>query len=155
MDVLSTKKKRGRPSKGLSDYSKVTARLTDEQYNALIDYGRTHIIVDKKGAVNPSEVVRVAIDNLTASVYGEQSRESWIDPSALDAANTYDPEEITRMMKAIVHLCRFAMEQDDFDGIPDWTALPDGYENLNSLGYLVGEAVIAIGFLGLFKKPIE
>ena len=64
MDISSTKKKRGRPSKGLSDYIKVSARLTEEQYDVLVDYGFKHNIVDKKGRVNPSEVVRVAIDSL-------------------------------------------------------------------------------------------
>ena len=72
MDNMPTKKKRGRPSKGV-DYGKVTARLTEEQYSALIDYGHKHNIVDKNG-VNTSAVIRSMIDNQLMTVDGMQAR---------------------------------------------------------------------------------
>ena len=72
MDNMPTKDRRGRPSRGISE-SKISARLTDHQFCSLLDYGREHNTVDKKGTVNPSEVIRTMIDAYTAPFPSPQS----------------------------------------------------------------------------------
>ena len=93
MDNSSTKKKRGRPSKGLSEYGRVSARLTEDQYNALFDYGRNHNIVDKNGLVNPSEVVRMAIERLAYS-----ERVIYTLGPVIKNATRYTQYEVVQMM---------------------------------------------------------
>ena len=109
MDISSTKKKRGRPSKGLEGDYKVSARLTEEQHHVLIDYGRKHNCVDKKGTVNPSEAVRLIIDNLSTTIDIPQGK--------ADVEKLNNAIRSIELAAAFIHGCAADDDCDDALGI--------------------------------------